>query len=63
MRSLTTKEVCAVAGATDQCMAEDFENNYGGITDSGVGGDPISSIYEDLVAVASHIIERVAEAL
>lgn len=63
MRIPRSEEVCAVAGASGQCTAEDFENNYGGITDSGGGGDPISPIYEDLVAAASHIIERVADAL
>jgi hypothetical protein len=52
-----------VSGAADECSGESDGNNYGGITDTGSIGDDLIDIYEGLVAVASHIIERVASAL
>lgn len=63
MRELTMKEMGLVAGGTGECTAEHTGNNYGGVTEtSGVGQDLIN-IYEGMVSVASHIIERVANAL
>ena len=49
-----------VAGAGDDCSSGG--NNIGGITDSGSIGEDLINIYEGLVAAASHIIERVADA-
>ncbi len=60
MRELTTAELGLVAGGTGQCTPE---NSYGGVTDTESVGDDIINIYEGLVQAASHIIERVAEAL
>ncbi len=63
MRELTVAEMQWVSGAADECSAESSGNNYGGITDAGSVGHELIEIYEGLVAVASHIIERVASAL
>lgn len=63
MRVLTIAEMSAVAGGTGVCTPENSGNNYGGVSKpEGVGPDLIN-IYEGLVAAASHIIERVANAL
>lgn len=63
MRELTAAEMQWVSGAAGECSADDGGNNYGGITDTGSIGDDLINIYEGLVAVTSHIIERVASAL
>ena len=63
MRALTANEIQLVAGGTGQCTAEDSANNYGGVTDTSSLGDDLVDIYEGLVQAASHIIERVANAL
>ena len=64
MRELTLSEMDVVAGATGQCPVDDSGGNeYGGISDTSTVGDEVIEIYEGLVAAASHIIERVANAL
>ena len=63
MRELTVNEIQLVAGGTGECTAEDSGNNYGGVTDTSSFGEDLVDIYEGLVEVTSHIIERVAEAL
>ena len=62
MRELTTAELEFVSGAGDQC-SNDGGNNYGGVTDTSSLGDDLIEIYEGLVQVTSHIIERVANAI
>ena len=63
MRELTMQEMVLVAGAGDDCPSDDGGNDLAGITDSGSLGDDLVNIYEGLVQVTSHIIERVANAL
>ncbi len=63
MRALTQAEWSAVCGGGDSCSSEDSGNNLGGVTDSEGLGKDLINIYEGLVEAASHIIERVAEAL
>ena len=63
MRELTVNEIQLVTGGTGECTAEDSGNNYGGVTDTSSFGEDLVDIYEGLVEVTSHIIERVAEAL
>lgn len=63
MRILNREETCTVAGAAGQCTEETSGNQYGSIDESEMHGDLVSAVYEDLVAAASHIIERVAESL
>ena len=63
MRELTVNEIQLVAGGTGQCTAADSGNNYGGVTDTSSLGDELVEIYEGLVQLTSHIIERVADAL
>ena len=63
MRELTVSEIGFVGGAAEQCRADQSGNNYGGVTDTGTFGDDLVEIYEGLVQAASHIIERVANAL
>lgn len=61
MRLLMENELHAVAGGTGVCVpAETSGNNIGGVTDSGGLGADLTNIYEGLVSVTSHIIERVA---
>jgi hypothetical protein len=60
MRELTATEYAVVAGGENQCTPG---NSYGGVTDTGSVGDDLVEIYEGVVAAASHIIERVANAL
>lgn len=62
MRNLTMQEMGLVAGGGDQCTAEDG-NNFGGVTEPNDVGSDLIAIYEGVVAAASHIIERVANAL
>lgn len=57
MRELTMSEMSLVSGAGDDCSSG---NNYGGVTDTDSLGDDLVDIYESLVFVTSHIIERVA---
>lgn len=66
MRELTSSEMALVTGAADDCPAGGDSgggNEYGGISDTSSVGDEIIELYEGLVAAASHIIERVANAL
>ena len=60
MRELTALELGFVAGGTGQCTPENSGNNLGGVTDSGNLGQDLINIYEGLVALTSHVIERVA---
>lgn len=62
MRELTLDEIAQVAGAGGEC-SDAGGNNYGGVSDTSKIGDDIIAAYEGLVAAASHIIERVANAL
>jgi hypothetical protein len=62
MRELTLSEMNMVAGAGDECPADDG-NTYGGIKEPDTVGDEMIKIYEGLVAATSHVIERVANAL
>jgi hypothetical protein len=60
MRELTEAELPFVSGGTGQCTPS---NSYGGVSNtSSVGGDLIN-MYEGVVRFASHVIERVANAL
>lgn len=61
MRLLNETEMCAVAGGTGVCTPAG--NNIGGVNDSGSLGQDLINIYEAAVDAASHIIERVANAL
>jgi hypothetical protein len=60
MRELTMQEMRLVSGAGDDCSSDG--NTYGGVTDTASLGDDLIEVYEGLVAVTSHIIERVANA-
>lgn len=62
MRELTLSEMNLVSGAGDDCSSGGG-NDFGGVTDPSSLGDDLIEIYEGLVAVTSHIIERVANAL
>ena len=63
MRELTMSEIGFVSGAGTDCPSGVAANNIGGVTNPGsIGGDLIA-IYEGLVAITSHIIERVANSL
>ena len=64
MRELTMSEIGFVSGAGDDCSSGNSGgNDIGGVTDSGGLGRDLINIYEGLVEVTSHIIERVADAL
>lgn len=63
MRELTASEIGFVGGAAEQCRQEQGGNNYGGVTDTSSFGDDLVEIYEGLVQLTSHMIERVANAL
>ena len=61
MRELNATELDFVSGA-GECSDSGSGNDFGGVRDTeGVGQDLIN-IYEGLVAAASHVIERVANA-
>jgi hypothetical protein len=62
MRQLTEAEMSFVSGGTGQCTADNSGNNYGGVTNTGGVGRDLINIYEGVVAAASHVIERVANA-
>ena len=66
MRNLTKDEIQMVAGAGDECSSDgggDSGNTYSGVSNLKEFGDDMIAAYEGLVAVTSHIIERVAKAL
>ena len=61
MRELTMSEIGLVAGAGGDCGG-DAGNSYGGVSDTTSLGSDLIEIYEALVEVTSHVIERVADA-
>ncbi len=63
MRNLTGEEIRLVAGGTGVCTAESSGNEFSGITNTSSLGKDLINIYEALVEVTSHIIERVANAI
>ena len=62
MRVLTEAELDFVSGGNDGC-SDDSGNNFGGVTDTTTLSEDLINIYEALVDVTSHVIERVANAL
>ena len=62
MRALTEAELDFVSGGADKCSNEGG-NNFGGVTDTTTLSEDLINIYEALVDVTSHVIERVANAL
>jgi hypothetical protein len=56
-------EIEFVSGGADECTSEDDGNEYAGVKDPESVGNDLISIYEGVVEAASHIIERVANAL
>jgi len=63
MRDLLVSEIEMVSGGTGVCTPANSGNSYGGVSDAPGFGDDLISLYEGLVAVTSHVIERVANAL
>jgi len=64
MRLLNEMELEMVCGAEGVCTPENSGgNSYGGVVVTETVGDELINIYEGVVAAASHIIERVANAL
>ncbi len=63
MRALNKVELQLVAGGEGECTASDGGNSYGGVSEPDDVGPELISLYEGAVAAASHIIERVADAL
>lgn len=63
MRELTMSEIGYVSGAGGDCPSGVAANNIGGVTNPGSLGGDLIAIYEGLVALTSHIIERVADSL
>jgi hypothetical protein len=64
MRELTLQEIGFVFGGDGECSGgSEGGNNIGGVTEPESLGDDLIAIYEGLVEAASHIIERVANAL
>lgn len=63
MRELALHELAQVAGGGDLSCGPDDGNNYGGVSNTESFGDDLVDLYEGLVSAASHIIERVANAL
>lgn len=62
MRTLNSMEIAAVAGGEGTCGPDDG-NSLGGISNADDSGDFFVNLYEGAVAVTSHVIERVANAL
>lgn len=60
MRELTKAELPFVSGGTGQCTPA---NSYGGVSNTSSFGNDLINIYEGIVSAASHVIERVANAL
>lgn len=61
MRLLNEMELEMVCGAEGVCTPGNTSGNtYGGVTNTGSVGQDLIKIYEGLVDVTSHIIERVA---
>jgi hypothetical protein len=66
MRELTATEIGFVSGGTGDtgmCTPENSGNNVGGVSNFDEIGNDIIAAYEGVVQAASHIIERVANAL
>lgn len=63
MRMLEVKELQLVGGGEGQCTASDSGNSYGGVVDTGGVAQDLIDLYEGAVELASHVIERVADAL
>ena len=63
MRELTAIEMQFVSGAHGVCTPRSSGNSYGGVTQPSSLGQDLIAIYEGLVSVTSHMIERVANAL
>lgn len=61
MRELQTEELNLVSGGYT-CTPEGALNSYNGINNPSSFGNDMINFYEGLVATASHIIERVANA-
>jgi hypothetical protein len=60
MRLLNEMELEMVCGAEGVCTPTDPSGNtYGGVTNTGSVGQDLIKIYEGLVEVTSHVIERV----
>jgi hypothetical protein len=60
MRELALHELALVSGGEGQTCPKD--NDFGGVSDTEGLGQDLINIYEGLVAAASHVIERVANA-
>ena len=68
MRVLNAEELRWVAGAGDECVAdnagtETSGNNFGGVSNTSDVGQDIINLYEGAIEAMSHMIERVASAL
>lgn len=63
MRELTMSELACVSGGEGVCTPENSGNDIGGVTEPESLGNDLINIYEGLVEVTSHIMERVAGAL
>ncbi|MDX1516062.1 MAG: hypothetical protein R3288_04435 [Woeseiaceae bacterium] len=66
MRALTLQEIDFVAGGTGECSADDsgdHGNEFLGGAEPADVGPALIEVYEGLVEAASHVIERVANAL
>lgn len=63
MRLLSERELSFVCGADGQCTPQNTSDQLPGLGSSSNFGDNVIRAYEGAVAAASHIIERVAEAL
>ncbi|MGB5246550.1 MAG: hypothetical protein WBM54_02395 [Woeseia sp.] len=63
MRTLQESELSLVVGGTGTCTPENLSgNNFGGIRNTARVDSDFVNIYEGVVAAASHVIERVANA-
>ena len=63
MRELTMSEIGFVSGAGSECPSGAGGNNLGGVTNPSSLGADLIGIYEGLVALTSHIMERLADAI
>jgi hypothetical protein len=60
MRELSKAELSFVSGGIGVCTPA---NSYAGVSDTSSVGNDLINMYEGVVAFASHVIERVANAL
>jgi hypothetical protein len=63
MRLLNEQELGFIRGAEGQCTPQNTGDQVPGVGSASNFGDNAIKIYEGAIAVASHVIERVAEAL